>query len=217
MESKFLIENGIETLLMTHTLFLLLHIIFGAISLLSGLAALSVRKGERLHRGFGNVFFGSMLGMSASGALLALMNMERINIVVGVLTFYLVATAWATVKRNEGEFGLFEFLACPVALAIGIWGITLGVEAMNSKFGYIDGEMIPYGAYFFFGSMATLAALLDIKMFISKGVFGKYRIARHLWRMCFAMLIATASFFLGQSQVFLNRFKIQSFLSPPFC
>ena len=174
----------------------------GAISLLSGAAALSFRKGERLHRGFGNVFFGAMLGMSSSGAFLAFMKWERINIVVGILTFYLVATAWATVKRNEGEIGLFEFLACPIAFVVGIWGISLGVETMNSKLGYIDGEMIPFGAYFFFGSMAILAALLDVKVFIRKGVFGKHRIARHLWRMCFAMLIATASFFLGQSQVF---------------
>ena len=187
----------------------------GAISLLSGAAALSFRKGERLHRGFGNVFFGAMLGMSASGAFLALMKSERINIVVGILTFYLVATAWATVKRKEGEIGLLEYVACPIAFAIGIWVIILGFEVMNSKLGYIDGEMIPFGAYFFFGSMAILASLLDVKMFIRKGLFGKHRVARHLWRMCFAMLIATASFFLGQPQVFPESIQDSIVLAAP--
>ncbi len=200
---------------MTNTLFLILHISMGAISLLSGAAALSFRKGERLHRGFGNVFFGAMLGMSASGAFLALMKSERINIVVGILTFYLVATAWATVKRKEGEIGLLEYVACPIAFAIGIWVIILGFEVMNSKLGYIDGEMIPFGAYFFFGSMAILASLLDVKMFIRKGLFGKHRVARHLWRMCFAMLIATASFFLGQPQVFPESIQDSIVLAAP--
>ena len=63
---------------MTITPLVVLHICMGSLALLSGAAALSFRKGERLHRGFGNVFFVSMLGMSASGAFLAFMNSERI-------------------------------------------------------------------------------------------------------------------------------------------
>jgi hypothetical protein len=34
------------------------------------------------------------------------------------------------------------------------------------------------------------------------GVSGAGRIARHLWRMCTALLIADFSFFLGQQQFF---------------
>ncbi len=200
---------------MTIAPLVVLHICMGAISLFSGAAALSFRKGELWHIRFGTIFFGSMLGMSASGAVLAFVKWERINIVVGVLTFYLVATAWATVKRDEGEIGFFEFVACPIALAVGIWGLTLGVETLNSELGYIDGEVIPAGAYFFFGSMAILAGLLDVKMFIRKGVFGKHRIARHLWRMCFALLIATASFFLGQSQVFPESIQDSLVIAAP--
>jgi len=37
---------------------------------------------------------------------------------------------------------------------------------------------------------------------IVRGISGKRRIARHLWRMCFGWFIATGSFFLGQQQVF---------------
>ena len=32
--------------------------------------------------------------------------------------------------------------------------------------------------------------------------FGRQRITRHLWRMCYGLFIATGSFFLGQQQVF---------------
>jgi hypothetical protein len=43
---------------------------------------------------------------------------------------------------------------------------------------------------------------LDLRMILRGGVFGAQRIARHLWRMCVALLITAASFFLGQQQVF---------------
>jgi hypothetical protein len=46
-----------------------------------------------------------MLIMSAIGAAVSpfLPRPEWIDVVAGVLTFYLVATAWATVKRRAGS------------------------------------------------------------------------------------------------------------------
>jgi hypothetical protein len=60
----------------------------------------------------------------------------------------------------------------------------------------------PTAAYFVFGSIAALAAALDLRLILRHGVFGVQRITRHIWRMCVALLIAAFSFFLGQQQVF---------------
>jgi hypothetical protein len=57
-------------------------------------------------------------------------------------------------------------------------------------------------AYFSFGSIALLAAALDVSMLICGGVSGALRIARHLWRMCSAFLITVLSFFLGKQRLF---------------
>ena len=38
-------------------------------------------------------------------------------------------------------------------------------------------------------------------MLRARALHGWRRIARHLWRMCFALFIASASFFLGQAKV----------------
>lgn len=46
--------------------------------------------------------------MSAIGAGAAPFMPDRISTVAAVLTFYLVATAWVTVRRKEGSAGLFE-------------------------------------------------------------------------------------------------------------
>jgi hypothetical protein len=40
----------------------------------------------------------------------------------------------------------------------------------------------------------TLAALGDLSVVLRRGVSGAQRIARHLWRMCFGLLIAVGSF-----------------------
>jgi hypothetical protein len=48
-----------------------------------------------------------------------------------------------------------------------------------------------------FGVVALLAATGDIRMMV-RGVEGTERIARHLWRMCFALFSAAGSFFPAQ-------------------
>ena len=48
---------------------LILHISAGTLGIRSGFVAMSFRKGSSPHRAAGNVFFISMLSLSASGAL----------------------------------------------------------------------------------------------------------------------------------------------------
>jgi hypothetical protein len=50
---------------------------------------------------------------------------------------------------------------------------------------------------FIFGGMALLGASGDVRVLRSGSIDGRRRIKRHLWRMCFAMWVAAASFFWG--------------------
>ena len=184
---------------MIHSILLALHIGAAVIGLFSGTAALFSRKGSRLHRTAGNVFFISMLIMSAGGAWLAEMKGQRVNTVAGLLTFYMVATGWAAVKRRAGEVGLFECGALLVGAAIGAVSIYTGLRANSGAIVLNDGDA---GTCFVFGGIALFAAAMDIKVLVGGGVSGAQRIARHLWRMCFAMLMTTLSFFLGKQRLF---------------
>jgi hypothetical protein len=49
-----------------------------------------------------------------------------------------------------------------------------------------------------FGMIVLLAAIGDLRAIRAGGLQGSRRLARHLWRMCFGLFIATGSFFLGQ-------------------
>jgi uncharacterized membrane protein len=185
---------------MKFSLVLVVHICGAILGLLSGTPALFSQKGSRLHRASGNVFFSSMLAMTASAVYIAVAKQQLINIIVGVLTFYLVATGWAAIKRNAGKIGLFELGALFVALADVTCAFLFGWQATISADGLRDGY--PAAAYFVFGSIALLAAALDVNMLIRGGLSGAPRIARHLWRMCFAFLITVLSFFIGKQRLF---------------
>ena len=60
---------------------------------------------------------------------------------------------------------------------------------------------IPATLYFVFGGLSVFFAALDLKVILQGGLSGAPRIARHLWRMCWAFFIAAGSFFLGQQKV----------------
>jgi uncharacterized membrane protein len=164
----------------------------------AGAAAMSFRKGSRWHGLAGNVFVASMLCMATAASLLAYMKHQSSNVFGGILTIYMVATAWTTARRRDGETGILDWVGCLFGLSIGVLSILHGVQKAA---GHGPSEGSPAFMDIFMGSIILLAGVGDLRM-ILRGISGKRRIARHLWRMCFGWFIATGSFFLGQQQVF---------------
>ena len=96
------------------------------------------------------------------------------------------------------------------ALSIGSFAIVIGVDAVNR----------PKPAWwaapsFVFGTIALLAAFGDMRLAMGRVLDPSHRIARHLWRMCFAMFVATGFFFLGQAKVFPEELRIMPLLAAP--
>ncbi|MEO6528742.1 MAG: hypothetical protein ABIP93_19145 [Gemmatimonadaceae bacterium] len=184
-----------------HRVLLIIHISMGMVALASGAAAMIVRKGSPRHRRSGNVFFGSMLIMSALGtAMAAFIVPNRGSVMGGLLTFYLALTGWTTVRRKPGETGALEVGAAILGLATATAAAIWANAAVNSPTGRLDS--FPPSLYFTFGGVALVGTLLDARMIARGGLRGAARTTRHLWRMCFAMFMATSSFFLGQAKLF---------------
>ncbi len=169
---------------------LLLHICAGTVGVLSGYVAVSFRKGSRAHSVAGIVFAISMLSLGASGAYMAILKFQPGNILGGTLTFYLVATAWMAARHSNGRTRFFDGSALLVVLAVAAVELTYGMQAAFSptglKYDY------PPAPYFVFGGIALLAAAGDVRLIRRGSILGAQRIARHLWRMCFAFFIASA-------------------------
>lgn len=183
----------------------LFHIVAGSAALLSGGGALVVRKGGRSHARFGTVFFVSMLAMAGSGAVIAALAPERITAMVGVLTCYLVATAWTTARRRDGKAGGFEITAMVAAAAIAATQYMFGQMAGAAPNHRLDS--LPGGVAHGFAALAAFAAAMDLNYILRRGATGRQRITRHLWRMCTALLIAALSFFLGQQDEFPKEWR----------
>jgi uncharacterized membrane protein len=192
---------------------LVLHIGGGTVGLISGAAALTVRKGGRLHRWVGNAFFVSMAIMATIGATVSPLLSDRVSTVAGIFTLYLLATAWMAVKRRDGGVGRFEVTSLVVVLGVVAAGVTFIVMQNASPTGMVDGQ--PPQAPWMFAIVASIAAASDLKVILRRGVSGAQRIARHLWRVCFALFIASGSLFLGQPQVFPAALRHSGLLIVP--
>jgi hypothetical protein len=176
-----------------------IHISAGTVGLASGTTAAVASKGGRLHRQAGTVFFVSMLLMAVFAIYLALVRPGQIgNLFGGAFTLYLVATAWMTVRRTPGAVGLAEKIALGVALVLCIPFALLGLVAAG-VLRPLPGSAAPHGpvliATCVIAALLALAAAADAKVILAGGVSGAPRIARHLWRMCLGLTIATGSAF----------------------
>jgi len=187
---------------------LVLHITAEIIGILSGTAAMSFRKGSRRHAQAGKVFVMAMLTMAAAAVCLAYLKQDYNNLGGGILTFYLIGTAWLTARRRDGQTSMFDWAALVIPLAIGVGGWLNGLRALHSSSGERYG--VPAGMHLFMGSVCLVAAAGDVRMLMRGGVFGVQRISRHLWRMCFGLFIASGSFFLGQGSKVFPPFAVKS-------
>jgi uncharacterized membrane protein len=198
-----------------------LHVSAGLVAILSGFVAMIYRKGSRGHRLSGNIFFVSMLCMAGSATFMAVylfhfhgLEKQITNIFAASMTLYLVTTAWWAARRNEIGTSIFDWSVLLVALALLACYLTFGVEAARSatglKYGY------PPYLYFIFAIVALFGASGDVRILIRGGIAGKYRIARHLWRMSLGLFLAVASFFLGQQKVFPSAWRgLKIWFVPP--
>ncbi|MFT3727303.1 MAG: hypothetical protein QM759_05740 [Terricaulis sp.] len=175
------------------------HIGGGTVGLFAGATALATRKGGKLHRLSGNVFVVAMLIMSGIGGVVAPFLHDRISTLAGFMTFYLIVSAWSTARRREGV-GAIEKLGLAIALCGAGWVYYLSWLASQTPERTLDGS--PPQAFWVFGFVMTIAALSDLKVVLRGGIAGAQRIARHVWRTCFGLAVASGSLFLGQMQVF---------------
>jgi uncharacterized membrane protein len=184
-----------------------LHILGGILALLFGYAALIAAKGGTLHRKAGMGFVAAMVLMSLSGALIAAMKPDRGSILAGLLTFYFVVTGLLTVKPVPGARRI-EVTAMVAALMLGVLAIGAGVWLARRG----RPEAAPM---FLFSAMSITGAIGDWKMLRSGALTGAPRLKRHLWRMCFAMWVAAASFFWGPPNRVPDIIRIPALLPIP--
>ena len=165
------------------------HVVAGAIAILTGYVALFAFKGATVHRKSGLIFVGAMLVMSLTGAVMAVGRPgAAVNVPAGLVTAYLIATAFATVRPPSARVRGFERGAMIAAFLFGTVSIAVAMSGTQGVF---------TAPLFMFGLIALLGGNGDRRMLRAGGLQGAPRLKRHLWRMCTGLFVAAASFFLG--------------------
>lgn len=190
-----------------------IHIIAGSIAIIAGFISVFAVKGLKLHRKSGMIFVYSMVVLGLTGAVIATVRHQPPNIIGGSLAFYMVITAFLTVRPRDERSRWIDVGVLLVGIAVGAGAIKIGLDALNNPSRTMNG--VPSVMMFIFGTVALLGALGDIRMIRAGGLQSAQRIARHLWRMCFSLFIASGSFFLGQAKVIPKPIRIFPLLAIP--
>ena len=191
----------------------LAHLLMGTLAVISGAGALAVAKGLRLHRLAGNLFFGAMLLLIASGLYFSVTRSILFTIFLSVMAFYLLSSGWATVIRREGKTERFELANCLFILLAGAFALGMGLTETSRGAPLQDD--VPSAAFFILAALAGLFGAYDVAVIRRGGCTGKHRIARHLWRMCLSLFIAVTIFFLGNNDVLPEVLRTPFFLTAP--
>jgi uncharacterized membrane protein len=175
-----------------------LHIGGGAAGIATGAVALASRKGGRIHRSAGTLFFAVMAACYAVAASVApFMHVEqRTNTIAGLAALYLLLSGWAAARQKEIKAGPYQVVGLVAALGIAGAGVLFMQIGANSPGGAVDGA--PPQAFVLFTAIGLIAAAGEINVLVRQTISRTARLARHLWRMCLSLFIASGSFFLGQ-------------------
>jgi uncharacterized membrane protein len=188
---------------------LVTHLGTGLIALVAGAVALSVAKGGRLHKQSGIVFAVTMI---ATGILAAVISAYvGKSVFGGLFVVYLVYTATTTVKPLRWSGRRLDIVLMVFALVFATLSLIDGFNTWQLPGHARNG--VPAPMILFLGTVSLLAGIGDFRMIRAGALRGTRRIARHLWRMCFGLFIATGSFFFGQMKFIPDPIRIVPVIS----
>ena len=181
-----------------------IHIVAGGLAIGLGAVALSVKKGGAIHRRSGMLFVYAMVVMAVTASLLEfLKGPAATDLVAAVLAIYFVGTALTTVRPPTRWTRGIDVAALTVAVGLAVLMIVGGVKGVSSP-GLSTGG-VPFRTIgvmsFILAAVLLLSAAGDLRILRSGMLRGGPRLARHLWRMCFALFIAAGSFFSIRERV----------------
>lgn len=183
-------------------LFLWLHMIGGGTALITGTVNLMRRKGDKIHRLWGNVFFISMLVTGISALTLAVFNPNYFLFIIGIFTLYQVIAGkrylrYKKVTTNKIErFDIIVITFMSLA-ALVFFGMSIRSFLNSNLFGWV---------LFTFGGIGILFVMQDLKHLGKKSSIKNFWLIAHLQRMIGAYISALTAFLVVNAKHFPKIF-----------
>lgn len=191
----------------------LIHVLAGTLGLVTGYAALYASKGSSAHRRIGMTFVYTMLTMCVFGMFIAIARgvAPEVNIPAAMITAYLIITAVTTVRPGFAGDRALHVALMLAALGIGVMNSRYALEAFSNG-GTRNG--MPAFPFVMFGTVACLSVAGDLRLLRTGPLTGAPRMARHLWRMCFALFIAALSASVQFSRMVPSALRVPVMVVP---
>src|SRR5687768_13578892 len=110
-----------------------IHIAAGALAIVLGAVALSVKKGGTIHRRSGMLFVYAMVVMGVTASILEyLKSAAATNLVAAVMSVYLVGTALTTVRPVSRWTRVIDITGLVVAIGLALVSIAGGIKGVNT-------------------------------------------------------------------------------------
>ncbi|PBQ33600.1 hypothetical protein CNR22_18065 [Sphingobacteriaceae bacterium] len=175
-----------------------LHIGSGFLALLCGLISIVSKKGGKMHRTSGKVFFYAMLGVCFTSVYISLVKDNSFLLVVGIFSFYLNYFGFMALKNKTLRPKLLDWL-------------VIAITAINSFFMVYSMNVV----LMVFGGIGFYAIVLNLRTSIhvlqNKELPDLFWLRRHIGMMTGAF-IATATAFLVVNSDSLKVFALPGWL-----
>lgn len=184
---------------------LYVHIFVGGAALISGLAAISSKKGRRLHRKAGRMYFWAMTAVFITGIIVAGFRFNRFLFLIAFLSYYSVFAGVRILKLknlHKGQSpkwydwtaGIVNALANVIFMALGLY------YYFNS--GNVAGSLLSIG----FGVGGFLISCVNLKPFVVRPNKAYHWYMAHIGNMM-GGYIATVTAFIS---TMVTRFDVMN-------
>lgn len=180
---------------------LILHITAGFIALVTGLIAILARKGMKIHRASGKIYFWSMLAVAVTAVFMSLIKDLDFFLMISMFAFYSAYAGFRAIRNKTRRASIPDWLMTAVALA------TCG-------FMVASGNII----LIVFGIIFSLLAISDAKDFLQKepiSLKSKRWLLVHISKMMSAYIATVTAFVVvNLSDVVPQQLNVVVWLAP---
>ncbi len=162
--------------------FLIVHILAGITCFISGIIAITTKKGARNHLLSGKIYFGAMFTVILSAVILALFKDNLFLLLIASFSFYLAFAGVRSIKNKT----LYPKPIDWAFLVIGIVTATVMIATLNVI-------LLAFGIFFAINLMQEL--ILFLRALRGKTLHPRHWLMRHLGMML-GSYIATVTAFL---------------------
>lgn len=176
------------------------HILAGSLTLISGLVAITSKKGQKIHRIFGKLFFWSMTVTTLLGLNAGIFRPDyQIFIPIAIISFYQAASGYRILyikTLNKGQKPQFIDWALTIGMLLTSFVfIFLGVLNLSTDIFYSI-------VLFSFSTIGVYCCGVDLYNYIKKPTNKFYWLFIHIFRMSHGFIAALTAFLVNNSKLF---------------